>query len=99
MVKDSSDGEQLSAAEYVGQGIDNSPRSLGKHLLKKAGPVRKNGHVDSIAQEREARNKEEKNLIVEDFQHRDGQRLSSLKRTDTMLMSGRKAGAGWERSK
>ena len=38
-------------------------------------------------------------LVVEDFQDRDGQHLTSLKRADTELISSRKSGPRWEQHK
>lgn len=82
---------EIPPREYTGQGEDDAPRSPKKKAHKKSGSMRLNGH--SKPKEPDA-----SNLITEDFQDKNGARLTTLKRADTELVSGRKAGAGWERS-
>lgn len=97
------DGQSSSAEySYSGQGIDDAPRSPRRNMHKKGGSVRLNGHVNFNIQEkekeRETNSQENPNVVVEDFQDRDGQHLTSLRRAETELVSGREAGAGWEMS-
>ncbi|KAL8948681.1 MAG: hypothetical protein Q9222_005149 [Ikaeria aurantiellina] len=87
--------------QFVGQGEADVQRSppFSQPRHRKSGSLRMNGAP-----------KESKapDLIVEDFQDKDGERLTSLKlafddrphpqRRQTELVSGRKAGAGWGRS-
>ena len=104
-----SDGqvENRVPMQYIGNGIDDAPRSPMRKVHKRNGSVRVNG----VKKE-----KEDKKVIVEDFQDRDGERLTTVNfskayeealRQDerekpimkqSALVSGRKAGAGWERS-
>lgn len=79
--------------QYIGQGEDDAPRSPRKKTHKKSGSIRVNGHQPS-------QRKDTSTLEVEDFEDKDGEHLTTLKRNDTIeLVSGRQAGAGWERSK
>ncbi len=84
--------KQKNPEQYIGQGEDNAVRSLRKKTHKK-GSSRMNGyqslhHTNTIG------------LVVEDFQDKERENVTTLKRNDTIeLVSGRKAGAGWERSK
>lgn len=96
--------------QYIGNGIDDAPRSPMRKVHKRNGSIRVNG----VKKE-----KEDKKLVVENFQDRDGERLMTvnfskaheqallqdenekptMKQNDShALVSGRKAGAGWERS-
>lgn len=84
--------EHSPPEEYTGRGEDDAPKSPRKKTHKKNGSLKANGH--STRQE-----KETSDLIVEDFQDKDGRHLTSLRRSDTELVSGRRAGAGWEKSK
>lgn len=96
----SSNGDNPSAQySFSGQGQDDTPRSPRKNMHKKNDSVRLNGHVNFKVKEKETKDQENSNLVVEDFPDRDGQHLTSLRRAETELVSGRKAGAGWERSK
>lgn len=89
----------LAQYSFSGQGKDDTPRSPRKNIHKKSGSVRQNGQVNFDIKEKETKDQQNSNLVVEDFQDRDGQHLTSLRRAETELVSGRKAGAGWERSK
>lgn len=87
-----SSNEQIPPAQYTGQGEDDAPRSPRKKTHKKGGSLRMNGYQPP-------RRKETSIVVVEDFQDKDGEHLTGLKRNDTIeLVSGRKAGAGWEKS-
>ncbi|MCJ1422946.1 diacylglycerol O-acyltransferase 1 [Sticta canariensis] len=87
-----SSNEQIPPAQYTGQGEDDTPRSPRKKTHKKSGSLRMNGHQPP-------KRKETSIVVVEDFQDKDGEHLTGLKRNDTIeLVSGRKAGAGWEKS-
>lgn len=84
--------EQIPPAQYTGQGEDDAPRSPRKKTHKKSGSLRMNGHQPP-------KRKETSVVVIEDFQDKDGEHLTGLKRNDTIeLVSGRKAGAGWEKS-
>ena len=81
------------AAQYTGQGEDDAPRSPRKKTHKKGGSGRMNGHQPP-------QRKNTFTLEVEEFEDKDGEHLTTLKRNDTIeLVSGRQAGAGWEKSK
>jgi hypothetical protein len=82
---------EISPREYTGQGEDDAPRSPKKKTHKKSGSMRLNGYS-------KPKGPDASDLIVEDFQDKNGARLTTLKRADTELVSGRRAGAGWERS-
>lgn len=83
--------EQIPPAQYTGQGEDDAPRSPRKKTHKKSGSLRTNGHQPP-------KRKETSVVVVEDFQDKDGEHLTGLRRNDTELVSGREAGAGWEKS-
>ena len=87
---------------YSGQGEDAAPRSPRRTLHKKTGSLRTNGV-----------SKEQKDgqVVVERYEDKDGEHLVSVRqewdrgkgksmvaRRNSELVSGRKAGAGWERS-
>ena len=87
---------------YSGQGEDATPRSPRRSLHKKSGSLRTNGVV---------KEKKDGQIIVERFEDKDGEHLVSIKqewdrakgkpimaRRNSELVSGRKAGAGWEQS-
>lgn len=84
--------EQSPPEEYTGKGEDDALRSPRKKIHKKNGSLKANGHSTP-------KEKENSDLAVEDFQDKDGRHLTSLRRSDTELVSGRRAGAGWEKSK
>ena len=88
---------------YSGQGEDAAPRSPRRSLHKKSGSVRMNG----VAKE-----KKEGQVVVERYRDKDGEHLVSIRqewdrgkgkpivaRRNSELVSGRRAGAGWEQSK
>lgn len=100
------DGELLGKPGpemYAGQGEDSAPRSPMRNMHKKSGSLRINGH---------SRDKKSSSIVIERFQDKDGEHLVSLrqgwdterdkpvavKRRNSVLLSGRKAGARWERS-
>lgn len=104
------DKENNNPSHYAGQGEDTTIRSPSrKRSHKKNGSIRINGLKYK---------KSDTHLLVEDFEDRDGQKLTSTKpydfakaleldehekpvkrrKDDEELVSGRKAGAGWERS-
>jgi hypothetical protein len=104
------DKENSNPSHYVGQGEDTTIRSPSrKPSHMKNGSIRINGLKYK---------KSDTHLLVEDFEGKDGHRLTSTKpydfekafeldesekpvrrrKEDKELVSGRKAGAGWERS-
>ena len=87
---------------YSGKGEDAAPRSPRRSPHKKSGSLRSNG----VAKE-----KREDQVVVERYEDKDGQHLVSIRqawdrgtgksvvtRRNSELVSGRKAGAGWEQS-
>lgn len=87
---------------YSGQGEDATPRSPRRTLHKKSGSLKTNG----ISKE-----KTDVQVVVERYEDKDGEHLVSVKqagdrgkgkplaaRRNSELVSGRKAGAGWEQS-
>lgn len=103
--RDKSPSTQLS-----GRGEDDTPRSPKKKLHRKSKSVQLNEDVQSKVQNtsdsiRDRLNGHSKSkgqdwpdLVEEDLEARNGDHLTSLRRADTELVSGRKAGAGWEKS-
>lgn len=85
---------QTAPEQYIGQGEDNLPRTPKKKSHKKGLSRSIGDHpLEPIAR------KETSSLVIEEFQDQDGEHLTTLRRNDTIeLVSGRKAGAGWERS-
>ncbi len=96
--------EQTAPTQYIGQGEDDAPRSPAKKVHKKSSSLRMNG---------KSKEKEGSRVIIERFQDKDGEHLTSVKlpydhekrkhishhgRQPSELVSGRKAGKGWERS-
>jgi len=94
-----SKSDQLTPGVYAGQGEDFAPRSPRRNMHKKSGSLRVNGH---------AKDKKGAGVVIEKYQDRDGEHLVSLRpgwnsewqkqRTNSELLSGRKAGARWEQS-
>lgn len=87
---------------YSGQGEDATPRSPRRTPHKKSGSIKTNG----ISKE-----KTDGQVLVEKYEDKDGEHLVSVKqagdrgkgkplaaRRNSELVSGRKAGAGWEQS-
>ena len=87
---------------YSGQGEDATPRSPRRSLHKKSGSVRMNGT---------SKEKKDGQVVVERYEDKDGEHLVSIRqewdrgksksiiaRRNSELVSGRKAGAGWEQS-
>ena len=84
---------------YAGQGEDATARSPSRKMHKKSGSLRINGS-----------SKDNKNasVFVERYEDKDGEHLVSAKqawdgqksrtRRNSVLLSGRRAGAGWEQS-
>lgn len=83
--------DQPPPVQYTGHGEDDAPRSPRKKTHKKNASVRMNGHPS-------LNRKDTSRLVIEHFRDKDGDHLTTLKRNDTELVSGRRAGAGWERS-
>ena len=96
--------EQNAPSEYVGQGEDDAPRSPAKKVHKKSSSLRMNGT---------SKEKENSRVVVERYQDKYGEHLTSVRlpyneekrkhisrhgRQPSELLSGRKAGTGWERS-
>ena len=87
---------------YSGQGEDAAPRSPRRTLHKKSGSLRTNG----VSKE-----KKDGQVVVERYEDKDGEHLVSIRqawdtgkgkptaaRRNSELVSGRRAGAGWEQS-
>lgn len=87
---------------YSGQGEDAAPRSPRRTLHKKSGSLRTNGVT---------KEKKDGQVVVERYEDKDGEHLVSIRqawaggkgkpiaaRRNSELVSGRKAGAGWEQS-
>lgn len=87
---------------YSGQGEDAAPRSPRRTLHRKSGSLRTNG----VSKE-----KRDGQIVVERYEDKDGEHLVSIRqawdrgkgkpmaaRRNSELVSGRKAGAGWEQS-
>lgn len=93
----------IAPEQYSGQGEDDAPRSPVRKPHRKTSSVRMNGHK----RDREGSGSQ---LIVEKFQDRDGEHLTTIKqyrpnnRAETQvrrsdeLVSGRRVGTKWERS-
>ena len=87
---------------YSGQGEDAAPRSPRRSPHKKSGSLRTNG-ISKV--------KKDGQIVVERYEDKDGEHLVSIRqawdrvkgkpvtaRRNSELVSGRKAGAGWEQS-
>ena len=81
---------------YAGQGEDEAPRTPNRQMHKKTSSLRLNGSV---------RGKKDSQVIVERYLDKDGERLVSVrggvnrpKRTNSELVSGKKAGERWKQS-
>ena len=81
---------------YAGQGEDEAPRTPIRGMHKKTSSVRLNGSV---------RGKKSPEVVVERYQDKDGEHLVSLRaennrpgRTNSELISGKKAGERWTQS-
>ena len=87
---------------YAGQGEDAAPRSPRRSPHKKSGSFKTNGF---------SKEKKDGQVVVERFEDKDGEHLVSVRqawdrgkgkpmaaRRNSELVSGRKAGAGWEQS-
>ncbi|KAL8808585.1 MAG: hypothetical protein Q9200_004220 [Gallowayella weberi] len=93
--------EDTFPTQFVGKGEADTHRSppFSSPRQKKSGSLRLNG---------DSKQEKPRDLIVEDIQDKSGERLASLKlafddksrpqRTQTELVSGRRAGASWDRS-
>ena len=99
--------EKNAPSQYIGQGEDDAPRSPLRKPHKRNGSLRVNGLRNKTSAQ---------SLLVEKFQDRDGEHLTSINPLDSEdsgqqtqkspsrrtgggeLVSGRRAGAGWERS-
>ena len=81
---------------YAGQGEDEAPRNPNRHMQKKTSSVRLNGS---------ARGKKDAQVVTEKYSDKDGEHLASIKtgmnrpkRTNSELVSGKKAGERWNQS-
>lgn len=87
---------------YSGQGEDATPRSPRRSPHKKSGSLKTNGF---------SKEKKDGQVVVERYEDKDGEHLVSIRqagdrgkgksmaaRRNSELVSGRKAGAGWEQS-
>lgn len=100
--------ETDTPSQYIGQGEDEAPKSPVRKPYKRNGSMRVNGLQEKSSAQ---------SLLIEKFQDKDGERLTSVKPLDfdesheqnqkemaakhtvgAELVSGRRAGAGWERS-
>ncbi|MCJ1281978.1 diacylglycerol O-acyltransferase 1 [Xylographa opegraphella] len=102
-----SEKENSAPSQYIGQGEDDAPRSPARKPHKRNGSLRVNGLRNKTSSQ---------SLLVEKFQDRDGEHLTSINPLDSEdggqqihkspsrrteggeLVSGRRAGAGWEKS-
>lgn len=102
--------EKNPPPQLSGTGEDATPRSPQKKTHKKSGSVQLNGATNSKVQNAtdlvedqlngrsQHRVQDSSDLVEEEFVDRNGDHLTSLRRADTELVSGRRAGAGWEKS-
>ncbi|KAG7007117.1 rRNA-processing protein FCF1 [Physcia stellaris] len=93
----------VAPEQYSGQGEDDAPRSPVRKPHRKTSSIRINGH-------RRDREGSGSQLMVEKFQDRDGEHLTTIKRHRSHdraethlrrrdeLVSGRRVGTKWERS-
>lgn len=98
------------SAQLSGRGEDDTPRSPKKKIHKKSRSAQLNGDAKPEMQNTsdlggeqldghstpEAQNSPD--VVEEELMDRNGNHLTSLRRADTELVSGRRAGAGWEKS-
>ena len=102
-----SEKDNHTPSQYIGQGEDDAPRSPLRKPHKRNGSLRVNGLRSKTSTQ---------SLLVEKFQDRDGEHLTSIDPLDSEhsnqqtqkslsrrteggeLVSGRRAGAGWEKS-
>ena len=90
---------QSSPEVCAGQGEDVTQRSPSKNMHKKSGSTRVNGY---------SKDTRGPTVVVERYEDKDGGRLvsveqawdgqKSMTRRNSVLVSGRRAGAGWEQS-
>lgn len=95
--------DESTGTTYSGQGIDGTLRSPVRNIHKKSKSKDINGHANGSPQG---------NVVVERYQDKEGEHLVSfgpeeaddrdtsltLRRRNSELLSGRKAGARWEQS-
>ena len=81
---------------YAGQGEDGAPRTPNRQMHKKTSSLRLNGSV---------KGKKDSQIIIERYSDKDGEHLVSLRgianrptRTNSELVSGKKAGERWTQS-
>ena len=97
-----SHNRRLAPELYSGQGEDVAPRSPRRSPHKKSGSLKTNGAL---------KEKRDGQIVVERYEDKDGEHLVSIRqagdrgkgkptvaRRNSELVSGRKAGAGWEQS-
>ena len=81
---------------YAGQGEDEAPRTPNRQMHKKSSSVRLNGSI---------KGKKDSQAIIERYSDKDGEHLVSVRsgmnrprRTNSELVSGKKAGERWTQS-
>ena len=95
----SEDQQQHTPELYAGHGEDATLRSPMRNMHKKSGSSRVNGYP---------KDGKDSAILVERYEDKDGEHLVSVrqawdgernrKRRNSILLSGRRAGAGWEKS-
>lgn len=94
---------QAVMESFTGEGEDVSARTSKRHMHRKSGSQRTNGNT---------KEKKDREVVIERFTDKDGEhlvslqpewdpaerRLSAANRTNSQLLSGRKAGARWHQS-
>ena len=95
----SEDQQQQAPELYIGHGEDSTSRSPLRNVHKRSGSSRINGYP---------KDSKDPAILVERYEDKDGEHLVSVrqawdgernrKRRNSILLSGRKAGAGWEKS-
>ena len=103
-------GNKSPPTQLCGKGEDDTLRSPKKKIHRKSRSVQLNEDTQSKVQNasdliRDHLNGHSKpkvqdspEVVEEDLKDRNGDHLTSLRRADTELVSGRRAGAGWEKS-
>ncbi len=91
--------DQFTPELYAGQGEDATLRSPRRNIHKKSASLRVNGF---------SKDNKGPSVIVEKYEDKDGEHLVSIRdawvgqegktRRNSELVSGRKAGSGWEQS-
>ena len=89
--------------QYRGKGEDDtvrSPKRKAQHRKSASSSVQQtNGHSSKAKKGQQTfTTTASDDLVEEDLKAGNGQHLTSLRRVETELVSGRRAGAGWEKS-